>query len=77
MAREEGVVTMSENMDYKEFQRYVLTELKTINDELGDLRERVARLEAQQSLALVLIKYVIIPLLGIVAGLVGLKLYLP
>ncbi|RLE54182.1 MAG: hypothetical protein DRJ40_11540 [Thermoprotei archaeon] len=68
---------MAENHNTKLLIHYILKELEKINDELGVLAERIARLEAQQSTTHMIIKYVVVPLLGIVAGLVGLKLFLP
>jgi len=61
----------------RQLLNYILKELEKINDELGELNARVARLEAQQSTTYMIIKYIVVPLLGIVAGLVGLKLVIP
>jgi len=58
--------------------------IESLNDEISELRERIASMEGQITLLLQksdimsnLIKYVVTPLILILAGLVGLKIAIP
>jgi len=51
--------------------------LLAIEGKIDELIERVALLEGQQNSLSMMIKWVVFPMLVIVAGLVGIKLVLP
>ena len=70
--------TLNNHMtDYKRVQTKLEEEQTKIRDTVNAMALTVAKIQGSEGLAITLIKYVIVPLIVILAGLIGLKLLIP
>jgi t-SNARE complex subunit (syntaxin) len=70
--------TLNNHMtDYKKAQDEMRSEQTKIRDAVTALGLVVAKIQGSEGLAIILIKWVIVPLIVILAGLIGVKLIMP
>ncbi len=70
--------TLNNHMnDYKRVQEKLEAEQTKIRDAVTAMGLAVAKIQGSEGLAITLIKWVIVPLIVILAGLIGVKLMLP
>lgn len=71
-------ITLNNHMnDYKRQQREICAEQVKLRDMVTDMAIKVARIQGSEELAVTLIKWVIVPLIVLLAGLVGIKTLFP
>ncbi len=70
--------TLNNHMtEYKETQKAIRDEQRTLMKTAADLAIAVATLQGSEGLAIFIIKWVVTPLIGVLAALIGVKLLLP
>lgn len=70
--------TLNNHMtDYKRAQDEIRTEQSKIRDTVNDMAVKVAKLQGSEGLAIFLVKWVVVPLIALLAGLVGVKVIWP
>ncbi len=70
--------TLNNHMnDYKAAQGLIAAEQVKIRDLVTAMGLAVAKIQGSEGLAIILIKYVVLPLIVVLAGLIGVKLLLP
>lgn len=70
--------TLNNHMnDYKKAQDEIRQEQTKIRDTVNAMAIAVAKIQGSEGLAITLIKWVIVPLVIILAGLIGIKLVMP
>ena len=63
--------------ELKQDIRELKSDVKTIMHEIGELQGKIEEMQRKNALVKALMKYVVLPLIFILGGLVGIKLVLP
>lgn len=70
--------TLNNHMnDYKKAQDEIKSEQTKIRDTVNAMAVTVAKLQGSEGLAIFLVKWVVVPLIALLAGLVGIKVIWP
>jgi len=70
--------TLNNHMnDYKKTQDEIREEQGKLRELINDLAVKVATLQGSEKLATFLIKWVVVPLIGLLAGIIGVKVVWP
>lgn len=72
-----GTTLNNHMIEYAERQKEISTKQEKLSADLHQLALEVAKIQGSEGIAIILIKFVILPLIFILAGLIGLKLFLP
>ncbi len=70
--------TLNNHMnDYKKAQEEIRQEQTKIRDTVNNMALVVAKLQGSEGLAIFLVKWVVVPLIALLAGLIGIKVIWP